>query len=248
MPPGPPFPEPIHGDKVCAVVWYYSGDLERNDLEEVLSVVNDPAPPAFHFTAPMPYPALQSTFDEEIPKGLQWYWRGDFFETISGAAIEVHERYGRGLPNDLSAMHLYPVDGAAHRVGADETAWAYRDAKWSGVVGGIDPEPANADMIRQWCVDYWTDLHPHSMGGSYVNFIGAQEGPNASSPPTGATSTASPRSSAPTTRTTSSTPTRTSHQQPPEEGTGQDELAQAARNHRWQLRPLISTCRAVLPV
>lgn len=177
VPPGPPFPEPIHGQKMCGVVWCYTGDLEEGRLEEILAVVNEPAPPAFHFAAPMPYPALQSMFDELIPKGLQWYWRGDFFETISDAAIDVHERYGRGLPTDSSTMHLYPVDGAAHRVGADDTAWAYRDAKWSAVIGGIDPEPANADLIRQWCVDYWTDLHPHSMGGSYVNFIGEQEGP-----------------------------------------------------------------------
>jgi FAD/FMN-containing dehydrogenase len=177
VPPGPPFPEPIHGQKMAAVVWCYTGDLEEGRLEEALAVVNEPAPPAFHFAAPMPYPALQSMFDELIPKGMQWYWRGDFFETISDAAIEVHERYGRALPNADSTMHLYPVNGAAHRVGADDTAWAYRDAVWSGVIGGIDPDPANADLIRQWCVDYWTDLHPHSMGGSYVNFIGEQEGP-----------------------------------------------------------------------
>ena len=72
-------------------------------------------------------------------------------------------------------MHLYPVDGAAHQVGADDTAWAYRDAVWSGVIAGIDPDPANAELIRQWSVDYWTDLHPHSMGGSYINFLGEAE-------------------------------------------------------------------------
>ncbi|MFG2680724.1 FAD-binding oxidoreductase [Streptomyces sp. NPDC048392] len=177
VPPGAPFPEPIHGQKMCGVVWCHVGDLEAERLEEVMSVVNDPAPPAFHFTAPMPYPALQTMFDELIPKGLQWYWRGDFFDTISDDAIAVHERYGHGIPTDLSTMHLYPVDGAAHRVGPDATAWAYRDAVWSGVIGGIDPDPANADLIRQWCVDYWTDLHPHSMGGSYVNFLGEAEGP-----------------------------------------------------------------------
>ncbi|WP_447038634.1 FAD-binding oxidoreductase [Streptomyces sp. DSM 118878] len=177
IPPGPPFPEPIHGQKMCGVIWCYTGDLEADRLEEVLSVVNDPAPPAFHFTTPMPYPALQTMFDELIPKGLQWYWRGDFFDSISDDAIAVHERYGQGLPTGLSTMHLYPVDGAAHRVGADETAWAYRDAVWSGVIGGIDPDPANADLIRQWCVDYWTDLHPLSMGGSYVNFLGEAESP-----------------------------------------------------------------------
>jgi FAD/FMN-containing dehydrogenase len=177
VPPGPPFPEPIHGQKMCAVVWCYTGDLEDGRLEEVLSVANEPAPPAFHFTAPMPYPGLQSMFDELIPKGLQWYWRGAFFDTISDAAIDVHERYGNSMPTDSSTMHLYPVDGAAHRVGADDTAWAYRDAVWSAVIGGIDPDPANADLIRQWCIDYSTDLSPHSMGGSYVNFLGAKEGP-----------------------------------------------------------------------
>jgi FAD/FMN-containing dehydrogenase len=68
------------------------------------------------------------------------------------------------------------VDGAAHRLGADDTAWAYRDAVWSGVIVGVDPEPDRAGLIRQWCVDYWSDLHPHSMGGSYINFLGRQEG------------------------------------------------------------------------
>ncbi|MFC3493688.1 FAD-binding oxidoreductase [Glycomyces rhizosphaerae] len=177
VPPGPPFPEPIHGQKMCGVIWCDTGDLEEGRLEEALSVVNDPAPPAFHFTTSMPYPALQTMFDELIPKGLQWYWRGAFFDEITDAAIEVHDRYGHGMPTELSTMHLYPVDGAAHRVGADDTAWAYRDAMWSAVIGGIDPDPANADLVRRWCVDYSTDLHPHSMGGSYVNFLGSKESP-----------------------------------------------------------------------
>ncbi|MDI2128512.1 FAD-binding oxidoreductase [Yinghuangia seranimata] len=177
VPPGPPFPEPIHGRKMCGVVWCYTGDMDAAPLEDVLSAVNEPGPPAFHFTTPMPYPALQSLFDELIPKGLQWYWRGDFFDGIPDAAVEVHQRYGEALPTDLSTMHLYPVDAAAHRVGVDDTAWAYRDAVWSGVIAGIDPDPANADVVRQWCVDYWTDLHGHSMGGSYINFLGEQEGP-----------------------------------------------------------------------
>ncbi|MFI6355276.1 FAD-binding oxidoreductase [Streptomyces sp. NPDC050743] len=176
VPPGPPFPEPIHGQKMCAVVWCYTGDLSDERLAETFAVVNEPAPPAFHFAAPMPYPALQSMFDGLLPEGLQWYWRGDFFETVSDAAIEVHHKYGENIPTGLSTMHLYPVDGAAHQVDdADGTAWAYRDAVWSGIVAGIDPDPGSAEAIRQWCVDYWTDLHPHSMGGSYVNFIGPGE-------------------------------------------------------------------------
>lgn len=173
IPPGPPFPEEIHGRKVCGIVWCHTGDPGRT--EDALAVVNEPAPPAFHFTAPMPYPALQSLFDELIPTGYQWYWRGDFFDRIPDAAVDVHLKYGENLPTPLSLMHLYPVDAAAHRVGREDTAWSYRDAVWSGVFAGVDPDPANAETIKQWCVDYWEETHPHSMGGSYVNFMGQGE-------------------------------------------------------------------------
>ncbi|QNE75971.1 FAD-binding protein [Streptomyces finlayi] len=173
VPPGPPFPEEIHGQKMCGVVWCFTGD--PTGVQEALSVVEDAGRPAFHFTSPMPYPGLQTLFDELIPKGLQWYWRGDFFDRITDEAIEVHARYAESLPTDLSTMHLYPVDAAASRVGPDDTAWAYRDAVWSGVIAGIDPDPANAPAVTRWSTDYWDELHPHSMGGAYVNFIGAGE-------------------------------------------------------------------------
>jgi FAD/FMN-containing dehydrogenase len=175
VPPVPPFPERIHGRKVCGVVWCFTGDLEGDRLGETLTVVDEPGPPTFHFTTPMPYPSLQSMFDGLMPKGLQWYWRGDFFDAITDEAIAVHEKYGPNLPSGLSTMHLYPVDGATRHVGPDDTAWAYRDAVWSGVIAGIDPEPANAGLIRQWSVGYWTDVHPHSMGGAYINFLGENE-------------------------------------------------------------------------
>jgi len=173
VPPGPPFPEEIHGRKMCGVVWCWTGDLAR--VDEAIAATAEPGPPAFQFTAPMPYPMLQTMFDELIPKGLQWYWRGDFFDRITDEAIDVHAKFAENLPTPLSTMHLYPVDAAASRVSDDATAWGYRDAVWSGVIGGIDPDPANAEAIKQWAVAYWNELHPYSMGGGYVNFIGENE-------------------------------------------------------------------------
>lgn len=68
-------------------------------------------------------------------------------------------------------MHLYPISGAAGRVGKNDTPWVYRDAKYAGVFVGIDPDPANAGKITQWTKDYWEALHPYSSGGVYLNFI-----------------------------------------------------------------------------
>jgi len=127
--------------------------------------------PRFELTGPMPYTALQSMFDALYPPGLQWYWRGDFVAQIPDAAISEHLKFGEQLPTLHSTMHLYPVDGAAGRVDRHETAFSYREAKWSMVIVGVDPDPANVGKITQWTKDYWAALHPYSLGGAYVNFM-----------------------------------------------------------------------------
>jgi FAD/FMN-containing dehydrogenase len=68
-------------------------------------------------------------------------------------------------------MHLYPVNGAARRVGSDTTPWSYRDANWAKVIVGVDPDPARKDDLVRWAKSYWEALHPHSAGGAYVNFM-----------------------------------------------------------------------------
>jgi FAD/FMN-containing dehydrogenase len=110
-------------------------------------------------------------FDPLIPPGLQWYWRGDFVNELSDEAIALHVEHGSKIPTPLSTMHLYPIDGAPHRVGKNDTSFSYRDARWSAVYAGIDPDPANNEIITAWTKDYWEALHPHSAGGAYVNFM-----------------------------------------------------------------------------
>jgi FAD/FMN-containing dehydrogenase len=168
VPAGEPFPEEIHGRRVCGLLWCYTGPAERADA--VMQEAREVAEPLFAFTGPMPYPALQSMFDGLYPPGDQWYWKGDFVRELSDEAIAEHLRFAE-VPTAKSTMHLYPVDGAAHRVGGDETAWGHRDAIWSMVIVGVDPDPANADRITAWARDYWKALSPHSAGGSYVNFM-----------------------------------------------------------------------------
>ncbi len=169
VPPGPPFPEALHFKRMCGIVWCYNGPMEQAD--QILSSVRSYKPPAFEFFAAMPFPALQSMFDGLYPKGLQWYWKADFFRELSDAAIANHVEHAAKLPTLHSTMHLYPVNGAAHRIKAEETAWAYRDAVWSQVIVGVDPDPSNRDNIVQWAREYWNALHPFGLGGGYVNFM-----------------------------------------------------------------------------
>ena len=166
--PGPPFPEHLHLKQFCGIVWCYTGDMTK--AEDLFKPIMDKAP-LFAHVGEMPYPAIQSLFDGLLPHGLQWYWRADFFNELGPEVRAQHLKFGSKIPTPLSLMHLYPISGAASRVGAEETPWAYRDAKYAGVIVGVDPDPKNANKITNWCKDYWEALHPYSSGGAYSNFL-----------------------------------------------------------------------------
>ena len=169
VPPGPPFPEHLHNKKMCGIVWCYTGPLDK--AERVFKPIRKFKPPALDLVGPIPHPALQSMFDALYPPGLQWYWKADFVRKLSDEAIALHVEHGALLPTMHSTMHLYAIDGAAHRVGKTDTAFNYRDANWAEVIVGVDPDPRNAGAITTWCKEYFDALHPYSAGGAYVNFM-----------------------------------------------------------------------------
>jgi FAD/FMN-containing dehydrogenase len=169
VPPAPPFPEHLHMKKMCGIVWAYTGALTK--AEETFTPIRAFKKAALDLVGALPQPALQSMFDALYPPGLQWYWRADFVKELSDAAIAQHIRFANALPSMHSTMHMYPINGAASRIGKNETAWNYRDATWAQVMVGVDPDPANNDKIISWTKSYYDALHPYSAGGAYVNFM-----------------------------------------------------------------------------
>ncbi|MFN8451626.1 MAG: FAD-binding oxidoreductase [Anaerolineae bacterium] len=169
VPPVPMFPAEHHLKKVCIITWCYTGDMDR--AEEVFKPLRAFGTPLMDFAGPIPWPVLQSLFDAIYPAGLQWYWRTDLFNELTDQVIDMHAQRGLQLPTGHSAMHLYPINGAAHRVGKNDTAWSYREANFVEVIVGVDPDPANNDRMIQWARDYFDALHPYSAGGAYINMM-----------------------------------------------------------------------------
>jgi len=168
VPAAPPFPEEIYNRKICGLVWCCTGSQALAD--HALDQARKAADPLFEHVGPIPYPVLTSLFDGLYPPGLQWYWKGDFVGEITDTAINEYRRFAE-VPTGHSTMHLYPVDGAVHRVDKNATAWNFRNAFWSMVIAGVDPNPANKDIITDWARNFWQALHSHSAGASYVNFM-----------------------------------------------------------------------------
>jgi FAD/FMN-containing dehydrogenase len=169
VPPVAMFPEEHHLKKMAVITWCFTGSLE--EAERAFQTIRQAAPAAIDFAGPIPLPVLQSLFDGLYPPGLQWYWNADFFTDLSEEMIDLHISHASELPTVHSTMHLYPINGAAHRVGKNETAWSYREANFAQVIVGVDPDPANNARMIQWSKNYWSALHPYSAGGAYVNMI-----------------------------------------------------------------------------
>ena len=169
VPPAPPFPEHLHMKTMCGMVYVYSGDLEKG--EQLTRPLREFGPPAFALGHPAPYPAVQSMFDGLLPHGLYHYWKADFVDNLTEQAIAGHVRYGPRIPTVHSAVHIYPLDGAVHDVAADQTAFAYRDVKFTHILAAVSPDPAPMPRYREWVRSYWSALHPYSAGGAYVNFL-----------------------------------------------------------------------------
>ncbi len=173
--PVDPFPPEHRGKPACAIVACYNGSATEG-AAVMDRLLRELPPPLFNWMSEMPFPALQALFDPFLPKGMQWYWRGDFVSELGDEAIDAHIAQARELPSALSMMHLYPIDGAVHRVAKGDTAWNTRAATWSMVIVGIDKDPHKAARITGWTKRYWEALRPYSDGGGYVNFMMGDEG------------------------------------------------------------------------
>jgi len=165
-----PFPEPIRLQKVCALV--SCNTCSAAESAAALDAFRTEVTPLVDGVGELPFPALQSLFDALLPFGTHIYWRGLVVDELPDEAIAEYVRFAESAPTWISQTHIYPIDGAAARVGADETAWGWRDAKWSQAIIGVDHEAGRDDELREWAVAFSEALAPYSLGGAYANFIG----------------------------------------------------------------------------
>jgi FAD/FMN-containing dehydrogenase len=172
-PPLPFIPEERHGEPFLAFVACWAGPVEEG--ESMLKPLHDVAPVVAEHVGEMPYPALNSAFDALVPPGLQHYWKANFVKELTDEAIEAHLQHGPKVPAVNSTMHIYPINGACHRVASDATAFAYRDANFATVIAGMWPDPMQNEANTAWVRGYYDATAPHSEEGGYINFMAGDD-------------------------------------------------------------------------
>jgi hypothetical protein len=172
-PPLPFIPEDRHGDTFIAFVTCWAGPIEEG--ETILKPLRDVAPVVAEFVGPMPYPALNAAFDALVPPGLQHYWKANFVTELTDELIDAHLVHGPDVPTMNSTMHIYPINGACHRVAPDATAFGHREANFATVIAGMWPDPSRNEANTKWVRDYAAATAPLSEEGGYINFMAADD-------------------------------------------------------------------------
>ena len=171
VPPADFLPAELHLRKVCGVMWCYTGAEEAAaELFAPVQEVGDAA-------------AARRRADA-VPGAPEPVRRRSTRPGCSGtgartSCVELPRRGDRGsTPGSRTSCRRCTrrctctrSTGRCTTSAPSDTPFSYRDVNWAEVIVGVDPDPANAGLIRDWTVDYWDATHPYSAGGAYVNFM-----------------------------------------------------------------------------
>jgi FAD/FMN-containing dehydrogenase len=175
--PIPPFPfvdESWHQRPGCLAIVCWTGAPEH--LDDAMEPLRSAAEPLGEGIGPMPYPVINTLFDELLPPGLQQYWKGNFAKELPREALAIHVDHATNVPSPESGTFFFPFGGAAARIGHGQTAFGHRDARFNVVVAGAWQDGAHNKANTKWVRDYYKALQPYSEEGGYVNFMASDDG------------------------------------------------------------------------
>ena len=168
-------PKQVHDTPAIIVMLCYSGSLE--EAERIVRPIRDFGRPLGGNLGPMKYTLLQSLTDAGNLPGFQNYWKSEYLRELDEEAIGIIADHSAEMTSPLTYVGLAYLRGAVNHVGADETAYAHREAPFFFHIVSKWSDPAEAHKHIEWSNNFWRDICPFSTGGVYVNFLG-NEGQN----------------------------------------------------------------------
>jgi len=172
-PPAPFVPPEWHLKPIVGVVPCFSGRIA--DAADAIAPIRALGEVVGEHVGAIPYPVVNTFFDELLPPGLRHYWKANFFDELPAEALAVHLAHGAQTPTVESGAFIYPIDGAVHDVRPDATAFAHRDANFALIIDATWHEPSDDARCIAWARDYYAALEPYADHGGYVNFMNADD-------------------------------------------------------------------------
>jgi FAD/FMN-containing dehydrogenase len=172
VPPAEPFPEEWHGQPTVALVACHTGPpSQAGDAAEHLVPLTRLGSPLLEVVAPMPYTALQQSFDAGAPDGARYYWKGEYLYGLTDEAIDTFVDATGDLPGELSVAGFEHLGGAVAEVEPAATAFPHRGAAFQlGIFAGWT-DPAEDGGRIAWAREFHRRMAPFGIGAGYVNYL-----------------------------------------------------------------------------
>ncbi|HEY7795797.1 MAG TPA: FAD-binding oxidoreductase [Gaiellaceae bacterium] len=174
-PPLPFVPVEWHGEKLCAMAVCWSGELGEADAAlEPIRAIGDAVVDVLQ---PWPYVQQQSFLDESEPKGAHYYWKTEYVSELSDGLLDAtRETFAECHVRDAMVGFLH-LAGALNEREDDDGAVGNRDVRYAlGILGHWEPDEPEAEKNVRWVREGWKRVRPFTLGRTYVNFQGADEG------------------------------------------------------------------------
>jgi FAD/FMN-containing dehydrogenase len=185
VPPVDPFPAAQHGKTAIALVAAHSGPIEAGSA--ALEPFADLGEPMLRILAPMPYVALQQSFDASFPSGRRYYWKSSYVEALTDAAIQAFVDRVDPLPGPYSAAFFERMGGAVAGLDVSATAFPHRRAAYNFAATAGWDDAADDDRGMGWARGMYAAMQPYATDELYANYAGVDDldrrqaiyGPNA---------------------------------------------------------------------
>jgi FAD/FMN-containing dehydrogenase len=175
-PPAPFVPEHLRGHRVASLMPVYFGPAA--EAVRALAPLLALAPPVLDLTKPMSYREVQQLADGLNPPVMHHYYTAEWLDGLDDQTIEGLVAAAAGAPSPYSVVIIKRMGGAAGQVPADATPFWYRDAAYNLDIHAQWAPAGPAQPHIAWARDTRQAARHASAGGGYVNFIGADQGPD----------------------------------------------------------------------
>jgi FAD/FMN-containing dehydrogenase len=174
-PPVPWLPKDMHGKPIVALLACYSGRPEEG--EKAVAPIKSFGNPIGDVLVRRPYAQMQSLLDATQPKGRRYYWKSEYLARIEPALCEKVIEHAARIRSPHSTVVLFQLEGALNRLKEEHSPVGNRDARYVLNLAGSWEQAGEDTTNIEWAREGWKDMKSFSTGGTYINFLTEDEGP-----------------------------------------------------------------------
>lgn len=173
-PPAAWLPREIHGTPIAMLFVCYSGPAGEG--ERHVSAIKSFGSPVGDVIQRRSYTSQQKLLDATQPAGRRYYWKSEYLSRLDPEMLHTTLEHARRIASPHSAIVFFQLDGGPGRFPPGHSAAGNRDAVSVLNIQAAWETQGGDEANIAWARAAWQDLRRFSTGGTYVNFLTAEEG------------------------------------------------------------------------